>query len=64
MPAKKINKIKFMMPFRDAALTHCFSVESFFRFLEYFPELINIGFRLEDISGNEGFGSSIRRYSS
>ena len=53
-----------MMPFRDAALTHCFSVESFFRFLEYFPELINIGFRLEDISGNEGFGSSIRRYSS
>ena len=60
----KLTALKFMMPFRDAVLTHCFSAESYFRFLEYFPELINIGFRLEDIFGNEGFGSSIRRYSS
>ena len=60
----KHTTLKFMMPFRDAALTHCFSAESFFRFLEYFPELINIGFRLEDIFGNEGFGSSIGRFSS
>lgn len=43
---------------RDAVLTSIsFSVESTSDFLRYFlPKLINIGFRLEDIFGNEGFG--------
>lgn len=48
----KLSTLKFMMPLREMALIHCFSTGSWFKFIEYFPKLINNGFRLQDILGN------------
>lgn len=50
----KLTTLKFMMPLRDTAPIHFFPTKSWFKFLEYFPELINNGFRPEDILGNDG----------
>lgn len=44
--------LKFMMFLRDIVLIYCFFVEFWFKFFEYFLELISKGFRLEDIFGN------------
>lgn len=48
----KLGTLKFMMPLRDIELTYCLPLESWFKFLECLPELINIGFRVQDVLAN------------